>query len=117
MRYLSAQFLGLLETGAWLKHAKHANECTAYLESQLVQIPELSIMFPRQANAVFVEMPVPLIQALHEQGWHFYTFIGVGGARLMCSWNTTYKRIDEFINAVKQTLLDLKPSTLAQKTA
>lgn len=110
MRYLSAQFLGLLETGAWLKNARHANECAAYLEAQLAQIPELSIMFPREANAVFVEMPPPLIQALNEQGWHFYTFIGVGGARLMCSWNTTYERMDEFVAAVKQSLSALAPS-------
>ncbi|MEO0540405.1 MAG: low specificity L-threonine aldolase [Cyanobacteria bacterium P01_A01_bin.105] len=106
MRYLSAQFLGLLETGAWLKNARHANACAAYLEEKLAQVPELSIMFPRQANAVFVEMPVDLIQWLHEKGWHFYTFIGVGGARLMCSWNTTTERIDEFVAAVKQGLIE-----------
>ncbi|MEO1592570.1 MAG: low specificity L-threonine aldolase [Cyanobacteria bacterium J06632_22] len=105
MRYLSAQFLGLLETGAWLKNARHANACAAYLEEQLSQIPELSLLFPRQANAVFVEMPLALIQVLHDQGWHFYTFIGQGGARLMCSWNTTYERIDAFVAAIKQALV------------
>lgn len=108
MRYLSAQFLGLLETGVWLKNAKHANECAAYLEAQLTQLPEINIMFPRQANAVFVEMPPLLIEALHKQGWHFYTFIGVGGARLMCSWNTTYERMDAFIADVKQSLVHLQ---------
>lgn len=114
MRYLSAQFLGLLETGAWLKNATHANACAAYLEEQLTHIPELKIMFPRQANAVFVEMPVPLIDALHQQNWHFYTFIGSGGVRLMCSWNTTHERIDEFVDAVKRSLLELNPLALSQ---
>ena len=109
MRYLSAQFLGLLETGAWLKNARHANACAAYLEGQLAQIPELKILFPRQANAVFVEMPVPLIKALHAQGWHFYTFIGEGGARLMCSWNTTHERIDALVADIKQLLATTKP--------
>ena len=109
MRFLSAQFLGLLETGAWLKNAKHANACAAYLEEQLAQIAELKILFPRHANAVFVEMPIPLLQALHKADWHFYTFIGQGGARLMCSWNTTYQRIDEFVAAVKQALVALSP--------
>ncbi|MBT9312119.1 threonine aldolase family protein [Leptothoe kymatousa] len=108
MRYLSAQFLGLLETGIWLKNAKHANDCAAYLETQLAQLPEINIMFPRQANAVFAEMPPLLIEALHKQGWHFYTFIGVGGARLMCSWNTTYERMDEFIADVKKALVGLE---------
>ncbi|MEO1621144.1 MAG: low specificity L-threonine aldolase [Cyanobacteria bacterium J06632_3] len=108
MRYLAAQFLGLLETGAWLKNAKQANTCAAYLAEQLSQLPELSLMFPQQANAVFVEMPLPLIEGLRKQGWHFYTFIGEGGVRLMCSWNTTHEQVDEFVDAVKQLLADLQ---------
>ncbi|MEM9904701.1 MAG: low specificity L-threonine aldolase [Cyanobacteria bacterium P01_D01_bin.44] len=102
MRYVSAQFLGLLETGAWLPNAAHANRCAAHLEEQLTALPELKFISPRQANGVFVEMPPALIEALHQRGWHFYTFIGVGGARLMCSWNSTIERIDEFVRDVKE---------------
>jgi threonine aldolase len=104
MRYLSAQFLGLLETGAWLTNATHANRCAEYLETQLCELPEFKLLFPRQANAVFMEMPPALIQTLHDKGWHFYTFIGVGGARFMCSWNTTYERIDQLVRDVKDGL-------------
>ncbi|MEM9165191.1 MAG: low specificity L-threonine aldolase, partial [Cyanobacteria bacterium P01_F01_bin.4] len=50
MRYVSAQFLGLLETGAWLTNAAHANRCAAYLEEQLAALPELKFISPRQAN-------------------------------------------------------------------
>jgi threonine aldolase len=46
-------------------------------------------MFPSEANAVFLEMPSPMIDGLRERGWRFYTFIGSGGARFMCSWETT----------------------------
>jgi threonine aldolase len=46
-------------------------------------------MFPQQANAVFLEMPPRMIDGLRERGWRFYTFIGTGGARFMCSWETT----------------------------
>lgn len=105
MRFISAQFVGLLETGAWLKNAAHANECAAYLAGQLADIPELSFISPRQANGVFVEMPLPLIEALHRRGWHFYTFIGAGGARLMCSWNSTFEWIDKFVRDVKTEIV------------
>ncbi|MEM8810392.1 MAG: low specificity L-threonine aldolase [Cyanobacteria bacterium P01_G01_bin.38] len=104
MRYVSAQFLGLLETGAWLTNAAHANRCAAYLEEQLAALPELKFISPRQANGIFVEMPPALIEALHQRGWHFYTFIGVGGARLMCSWNSTFERIDEFVRDMKEEI-------------
>ena len=45
-------------------------------------------MFPQEANAVFLEMPPTLVEGLRERGWRFYTFIGSGGARFMCSWET-----------------------------
>jgi threonine aldolase len=35
------------------------------------------MMFPRQANGVFVEMPKWVIERVRERGWQFYTFIGV----------------------------------------
>ncbi len=105
MRFISAPWLGLLETGAWLKNARHANQCAEYLENQLLQIESvngLEIMFPREANAVFVKLPEQVIQSLKEKNWQFYTFIGVGGVRFMCSWNTTKSRMDELIRDIQQ---------------
>lgn len=51
MRFISAPWLGLLETGAWLNNARHANECAAYLEQQLMQIPGVRLMFPEKLTA------------------------------------------------------------------
>ena len=101
MRFISAPWLGLLETGAWLRNAAHANRMAAYLEQQLRQIPELEILFPRQVNGVFVQMPAAVIDHLHRRGWKFYTFIGSGGVRLMCAWNTTPEAIDELVEDIK----------------
>jgi threonine aldolase len=50
-------------------------------------------MFPVQANGVFLHMPEPAIEALRAKGWRFYTFIGSGGARFMCSWDTEEARV------------------------
>ena len=104
MRFISAPWLGLLETGAWLKNAIHANECAAYLENQLLNIPGVEIMFPREANGVFAKLPEQVINVLRAKNWQFYTFIGVGGVRFMCSWSTTKSRIDELISDIKQAI-------------
>jgi threonine aldolase len=104
MRFISAPWLGLLETGAWLKNAQHANQCAAYLEEKLTAIASIDLMFPRQANAVFVKIPELVLDHLRDRGWQFYTFIGVGGARFMCSWNTTYERIDQLISDVEEAI-------------
>ena len=88
MRFLATQWVGMLDCGAWLYHAGHANNCARMLEERLRSIPGIAIKFPRQANAVFAEMPPELCERLRSKGWHFYTFIGTGGARFMCSWAT-----------------------------
>jgi len=104
MRFIAAQWLGVLKNGAWLRHARHANHCAELLAQHLRKIDEVEILLPRQANSVFVKLPPAVIDAMHARGWHFYTFIGLGGARLMCSWNTTERAINAFIKDLKGCL-------------
>jgi threonine aldolase len=95
MRCLSAPWVGLLRDGAWLRHAQHANAMAARLERALHDIPGVRILYPREANGVFVDLPSPVIDGLHQRGWMFYTFIG-GGCRLMCAWDTSEADVDRF---------------------
>lgn len=104
MRFITAPWLGLLENDVWLKNARHANDCAAFLHDELKKIPEVRVMFPREANSVFLELPEKAIKKLEDKGWHFYTFIGVGGARFMCSWDTTEDSIRELIKDMKEAL-------------
>ncbi len=104
MRLIAAQWVGLLKTGAWLKNARHANTCAMRLEEEIRKIPELEIMFPREANSVFVKLPRKINTGLRERGWIFYTFIGDGGARLMCSWDTTEQTIKTLIQDIKDLI-------------
>jgi threonine aldolase len=104
MRFLSAPWVGMLQDGAWLRHAAHANQMAALLDSELRKIPGASILFPQQANSVFVELPQRVVEGLHQRGWHFYTFIGQGGCRLMCSWDTTGADVREFASDVARLM-------------
>jgi len=105
MRIISASWLGLLKTGAWLKNATHANRCAEILEKRLRQeAPGIKIVFPREANSLFVQLPEKAIQSLHDKGWHFYTFIGRDIVRFMCSWDTKEEEIERFVGDVKRVL-------------
>lgn len=104
MRFIAAPWLGLLETGAWLHNAQHSNACAAYLEQQLIQIPGVELLFPREVNGVFVKIPEAAIAALRTKGWLFYTFIGTEGVRFMCSWASTKERIDQLIQDLQQVM-------------
>ncbi len=110
MRFISAPWVGMLETGAWRRHAAHANAAAARLEEKLTVFPQIKIMFPRQANSVFVQMPESILNALRDRGWRFYTFIGVGGARFMCSWDTTNERIDQLVADIQDLIQISKES-------
>ena len=104
MRFLSAPWAGLLTDGAWLRHAAHANAMAARLAAGIQRLTGAPLMFPRQANVVFVELPPAVITGLGERGWTFYTFIGQGGCRLMCAWDTTAAGVDEFLADLKSLL-------------
>jgi threonine aldolase len=96
MRFVSAPWLGLLEGDVWLKNARHANAMARRLHDKIKQLPGVRIMFPVEANAVFAEMPREIQAGLRAKGWRFYTFIGEGGCRLMCAWDTAPETVDRF---------------------
>lgn len=88
MRFLAAPWIGLLRDGALLRHAAHANAMATELARRLAAIPGVRVVHPCEANAVFVALDEGRLEALRHRGWQFYTFIGTGQARFMCSWST-----------------------------
>ncbi|ALH80770.1 threonine aldolase family protein [Sphingopyxis macrogoltabida] len=87
MRFLSAPWIGLLESGAWLGNARHANDCAASLATTIAGLPGVRLAFPVEANSVFLSAPDTVLDGLRERGWLFYTFIG-GSARFMFAWDS-----------------------------
>jgi threonine aldolase len=106
MRFLSAPWVGMLKNGAWLTNATHANRMTQRLHAALKDLPGVKVLFPPQANAVFAELPGTAAAALRERGWKFYQFIGQGGCRLMCSWDTTEEDVRKFVEDLQAVLPD-----------
>ena len=97
IRFLAAPWLGLLTNGVWLKNAQHANRAARRLADRLQNEAKIDIVFPVEANSVFVRMNTQLVRDLHARGWHFYKFIEPDVHRLMCSWSTTDREISDFI--------------------
>ena len=96
MRFLAAPWIGLLENETWLRNAEHANRCAELLAAKLLKLSGIEIVFPRQANAVFLRLPEAIVQQLQARGWRFYKFIEPDVYRLMCSWATDEAEIDHF---------------------
>jgi threonine aldolase len=103
MRFLAAGWVGLLDSGAWLRNARHANAAARRLEAGLREIAGVEVLFPCQANAVFLNLSSQVTRGLEQRGWRFYTFAGVG-ARLMCSWDTTDGDIAALVTDVRELM-------------
>ena len=100
MRFVAAPWLGLLTDGVWLKNAKHSNDLAQMLAERLRAEAKIDIIFPVEANAVFLRMNEDLVRELHGRGWHFYKFIDPDIYRLMCSWSVTDRDIGDFVAEV-----------------
>ncbi|WP_428423261.1 threonine aldolase family protein [Methylibium sp.] len=96
MRVLTAPWVGLLEGGAWLAHAGHANAMARRLAAALEALPGARLLHAPQANGVFAELPRPAIEALRARGWRFHEMLPNGGCRLMCAWDTQPETVDAF---------------------
>ncbi len=101
MRYLAAPWVRMLETGAWLANARHANASAQRFAEAIGGLPNVELMSPVQANAVFLRLSDAVAKRLHDRGWHFYTFIG-GGARFMFAWDALAERVDALARDVRE---------------
>ncbi|MBA15699.1 MAG: threonine aldolase [Sphingomonas sp.] len=100
MRFLAAPWVGMLESGAWLRNADHGNRCARRLAEGIAFLPGVEPMFPVESNAVFLSALDAVLEGLRRRGWRFYTFIG-GGARFMFAWDADPARVDALIEDIR----------------
>jgi threonine aldolase len=95
-RFYAAPFIGMLESGALVRHAAHANA----MARKLADAMPFRVVHPVEANAVFVEMDEPTLARLHAAGWFAYRFLD-GTVRFVCSWATTEAAVEEVLEALR----------------
>ena len=81
-RMLAAQILALLEDGLWLDNARSANAAAQHLARAA---PD-RLVYPVEANEVFVRVSSQEAASLRVQGYDFYDW-GPGEIRLVTSWD------------------------------
>jgi threonine aldolase len=95
-RFFAAPFIGMLESGAFVERARHANAMAA----KLAGLMPFEIVHPVQANAVFVDMDEARLEALRASGWFVYRATH-GPVRFMCSWATTPESVEALGEALQ----------------
>lgn len=98
MRYVSAQLLAYVETGAWLRNARAANA----LAQRIGEAGSARLLYPVEANEIFLKLGDNAIAALRAQGFAFYDWgaTGSGEARIVVSWNQSEADVEALCAAL-----------------
>ncbi len=105
MRFVAAQFAGLLEDDGWLRNARHANAMAQRLAEGVAAVPGVRVRYPVQANAVFASVDPRYIEELQDD-WGFYVWDeGEHIVRLMTAFNTTEADVDTFVASMSNAAL------------
>ncbi len=109
-RFIAAQMLAYLEDGRWLALARHANAMADHLAQGLTALG-LQLVFPVEANLLFVALPRALDAKLKAAGATYYERTREGQdvgsdkvlVRLVTSFSTQEKDIERFVNLCKKS--------------
>jgi threonine aldolase len=104
MRFMSAQFIALLEGDLWLRSASHANAMAARLRAAVDTIDGVEPTQKTESNGVFAILPEGVADRLR-QSFRFYDWDeSAREVRWMCSFDTTEEDIDAFAAAIRHEL-------------
>ncbi|WP_369047394.1 threonine aldolase family protein [Sinomonas sp. P10A9] len=102
MRFVSAQFLALLEDDLWLRSAAHANAMAARLRAAVEGVDGVELTQATESNGVFAILPEGVADRLRAR-FRFYDWNPARReVRWMCSFDTTEDDVDSFAAALKE---------------
>ena len=94
-RYLAAQILAMLDGDLWLDNARAANT----VAQTLAQAAPSRLVYPVEANEIFLKMSAEEAASLRSQGFDFYDWAS-GEIRLVTSWDQQGEAVDRLAAAI-----------------
>ena len=103
MRFISAQFIALLENDLWFENAKNANEMACYLCNSIKDIPGIKLISEPQGNEVFAKMKKQHVENVYKK-YFFYIWQELEKYEVIVRWVTSFKTTKEDIDKFVETL-------------
>ena len=108
MRLLSSQLDAYFADGLWLDNARHANAMARRLVAGLTPLKGTSLLYPVEANEIFVVLPAPMHAALQEGGAQYHPWPsdrpGERAFRLVTAFDTEPADVDRFLAIAKSSV-------------
>ena len=97
-RYVSAQLLAYIESGAWRRNAERANA----LARSIGEAAGERVLHPIEANEVFLELGIAEKTSLRDAGFEFYDWgsPAAGTVRLVASWDQDAHHVEALCAAL-----------------
>ncbi len=100
MRFLAAQFIGLLDDDLWLQNARHANAMASRLAAGLTDLPGVDVVYPVESDAVFARLARQQVAELQRE-WTFHVWDETTSVvRWMTAFDTQERDVDDFLAAI-----------------
>jgi threonine aldolase len=100
MRFLAAQFMGLLDDDLWLQNARHANAMASRLAAGLTDLPGVDVVYPVESDAVFARLARQHVAELQRE-WTFHVWDETTSVvRWMTAFDTQESDVDDFLAAI-----------------
>ena len=100
MRFLAAQFIGLLDDDLWLQNARHANAMASRLAAGLTDLPVVDVVYPVESDAVFARLARQHVAELQRE-WTFHVWDETTSVvRWMTAFDTQERDVDDFLAAI-----------------
>ena len=96
-RYLAAQLLAMLENDLWMTNARAANAAAAALAEAA---GSARLVYPVEANELFVRMTADEAASLRAKGYDFYDW-GPGEVRFVTSWDQDMEAVGQLAAAIR----------------
>jgi len=105
MRLLSSQLDAYFADNLWLANARHANTMARRLVAGLTTLKGTSLLYPVEANEIFVALPAHMHDALQEAGAQYHPWPsdrpGERAYRLVTAFDTKVEDVDRFLSIAK----------------
>ena len=101
-RFIAAQFTVYLETELYKNISSHVCNLAEKLYKNIQTIKSVKITYPCQSNAVFALIPQSWIKTLREKFFFYVWDEKTFECRLMISWDTTEKEIDDLTALMRE---------------
>lgn len=104
MRFIAAQFEAYFENELWKRNATHSNRMAQLLYNKVKDIDGVEVVYPVQANGVFVRLPRQVWKELQQHCFFYDWDEDDNVVRWMCSFDTTEQDIADFTMKLKDLM-------------